>query len=70
VDRRPIWENEMSRIEEAFMILRSIERGEPQLTASHRQAEREYWERRAAQAETSAELERIRGNYMSKPRVY
>ena len=63
----------MSRIEEAFRILRSIERGEPQPTASHRQAEREYWEyweRKAAQAESPAELERIRGQYMSKPRVY
>jgi len=60
----------MSRIEEAFRILRSIERGEPQPTESHRQAEREYWERRAAQAESLAELERIRGQYINKPRVY
>lgn len=60
----------MSRIEEAFRILRSIELGEPQPTASRRQAEREYWERKAEQAESPAELERIRGQYMSKPRVY
>lgn len=60
----------MSRLEEAFRILRSIERGEPQPTASHRQAEREYWERKAAQAESPAELERIRGQYLSGYRVY
>jgi len=60
----------MSRIEEAFRILRSIDRGEPQSTASHREADREYWERRAAQAETLAEIERIRGQYSGKPRVY
>lgn len=60
----------MSRIEEAFRILRSIERGEPQPTASHREAEREYWDRKAAQAESPAELERIRTQYMSTHRVY
>ena len=58
----------MSRIEEAFQILRSIERCEPQPTASCREAEREYWERRAAQAGSPAEIEHLRRLYSSRPR--
>lgn len=60
----------MSRLELAFEILRSIERGDPQPTALHKLAEQAEWERRASQAETPAELERIRRLYDSRPRVY
>ena len=45
----------MSRIEEAFKLILARERGEPPRTASI-QAEIEYWEARAKQAEYIEEM--------------